>query len=430
MDGTTRATLGRIAGEQGTPSYVYFLEPIRARCDRVREAFGGRFDISYAVKCNPNQAVLRAIRDKVVALDTSSIGEVERAQRAGYPPSDLSFSGPAKRRGELKRSVSLGVGQMVCESLRELEELDELAGKAGRTMSVLVRLNPRRVPSHFGVSMAGRPSQFGVDEEEADQLLARRRQWRNLDLAGFHIYSATNSLNAAAIIDNFGIFVELFQYLAEGHALSPRTLVFGSGFGIPYHDGDAELSLDELAWKINPMIDAMRERPLLSAARCVLEMGRYLVGPHGFLLTSVVSEKDSRGTKIRMCDAGFNNHLAACGMMGSLIRRNWPIWKVSGGSDEPAGEYTLVGPLCTTIDQIATHIRLPDLRRGDVLAIGSSGAYGLTASPTRFISHPEPAELAVLASGEVQDVSEAEPWRAAPEVQGRAWRRSSSSHTP
>jgi diaminopimelate decarboxylase len=85
--------------------------------------------------------------------------------------------------------------------------------------------------------------------------------------------------------------------------------------------------------------------------------------------------------------------------MGSMIRRNWPMWKVNTAGDEPARDYWLVGPLCTTIDTLAYQVRLPELHRGDVIAVGSSGAYGLTASPTRFISHPQPREYAVVGRG-------------------------------
>ena len=126
------------------------------------------------------------------------------------------------------------------------------------------------------------------------------------------------------------------------------------------------------------------------------------------VLTRVVNVKESRGTRIAVCDAGFNNHLAACGMMGAVIRRNWPISKVTGSADQELVEHTLAGPLCTSIDTLGTKVLLPRLQRGDVLAIGSSGAYGLSASPTRFISHPEPREWLVDATqpGGLVDVTE------------------------
>src|SRR6185437_15285837 len=114
-----------------------------------------------------------------------------------------------------------------------------------------------------------------------------------------------------------------------------------------------------------------------------LEMGRWLVGPSGWLLTSVIAEKNSRRVHFRLCDAGFNNHLAACGMMGTVIRRNWRLHNLSNPQGPPHA-YTLAGPLCTSIDLLASDLTLPELRVGDVVAVENSGAYGLGASPTRF----------------------------------------------
>lgn len=413
-----RAIMLDAARRYGTPSYIYFVDRMRKRFDTVRKAFGGRFEISYAVKSNPNAELMRRISDKIVTFDCSSIGEVERALAIGHPASRLTFSGPAKRVAELRRAIEVGAGEIVCESESEIEDLDRLAGEAGKSLPFFIRINPTRAPKYFGVNMAGKPSQFGIDEEELAETIAHLDRWKNIRLEGFHIYSGTNCLNAEAIADNFDIFIELFTRFSKLSDLEPRKLIFGSGFGIPYHLDQQPLDLAETAERINPKIDAMRENPRLAKAQCVLEMGRYLVGPEGYLLTSVVREKTSRGTEVRLCDAGFNNHLAACGMMGTVIRRNWPIWKINTRGDEPENEYQLVGPLCTTIDQIATRIVQPRLSRGDLLAIGCSGAYGLTASPSRFISHPEPREVMVVESGEgptLLDVTDSsEPVRVLP----------------
>lgn len=405
----TRSILQRVAREHPTPAYVYFLDRIRDRFDRVRDAFEGRFAISYAVKANPCVPLIERILDKVATLDVSSIGEAERGLHAGCPAERMTFSGPAKRRFELERAVEIGLGEMVCESVRELEALDEIARAAGRTMDCLIRINPRRAPRKFGVQFAGKPSQFGIDEEDVEGVLARFGQWPSLRLIGFHIYSGTNSLDADAISENFAIFIELFARFAEVIGITPRKLVFGSGFGIPYYPDDTPLDLDRIASLINPQIDAMRANPRLARAELVLEMGRYLVGPEGYLLTRVVGEKASRGAEIRLCDAGFNNQLAACGMMGAVIRRNWSISNVSADDARPTAEYVLVGPLCTSIDTLASEIDLPEVRVGDVLGVASSGAYGLTSSPTRFISHPEPREILVVGESEgaeILDVTE------------------------
>jgi diaminopimelate decarboxylase len=269
---------------------------------------------------------------------------------------------------------------------------------------VLVRINPAKGPKRFGVNFSGRASQFGVDEEVMGQVLPQIAALPNLRLAGFHIYSGTNSLDPEAIAENFGIYIHLFREASRLCQIEPEKLIFGSGFGLPYGEGAEPLDVAALAALTGPMIDELRAEPLFARAACVLEMGRWLVGPAGWLLTSVVSEKSTRGVEMRLCDAGFNNHLAAFGMMGTVIRRNWGVRNVTRPNAPPAA-YTLAGPLCTSIDVLATNISLPEVRVGDVLAVENSGAYGLTASPTRFISHPEPVEV-LLSEGRATDVSE------------------------
>ena len=410
MDDTTRSILQYAAKKHSTPAFVYFIDRIRDRFDLVRDAFEGRFAISYAVKSNPCVPLIERILDKVTTLDVSSIGEAERGLHAGCSPERMTFSGPAKRRFELERAVEIGIGEMVCESVGELEMLDQLARAAGRTMHCLLRINPATSPRKFGAQFAGRPSQFGIDEEDVEPVLRRFAEWPNLRLIGFHIYSATGSLDVDAIHENFAIFIDLFSRFADVADITPRKLIFGSGFGIPYYDGDTPLDLQRLASLVNPQIDAMKENTRLADAELVLEMGRFLVGPAGYLLTSVIGAKRSRATEIRLCDAGFNNQLAACGMMGTIIRRNWIFQNISAGPERALAEHVLVGPLCTSIDTLASEIELPEVRVGDVLAIEGSGAYGLTSSPTRFISHPEPRELLVVgpAAGdaEIIDVTE------------------------
>lgn len=395
MTDDVRAALRHAISRAETPAYVYFADEIHRRVRHVHEAFGGRFEISYAVKSNPNAGVLSTLAPLVHTLDASSSGELDRGLQAGYPGSRLTFSGPAKRDFELQRAVEIGCGLVVCESSDEIGRLNEFARDADRRVSVAIRINPRRAPRKFGVNMAGKPSQFGVDEEQLEAVAAERAGWSHVDLRGFHIYSGTNSLSEEAIAENFGIFVELFTQASDLFHIHPTTLIFGSGFGIPYHDDQAPLDVPLLATLVNPLVDRLRTIGRLRGATCVLEMGRYLVGPAGYFLTRVVARKHSRGTELCLCDGGFNNHLAAFGLMGTVIRRNWSMWNLSASLGSPRHRYTLVGPLCTTIDTLAQDVELQEVAVGDVIAVGASGAYGLTASPLNFISHPPPRELLV-----------------------------------
>jgi diaminopimelate decarboxylase len=404
MESRTADALRAAAAAYPTPAYVYDIDLIVRRIGQLREAFGGRFEISYAVKANPNRALIQAIAPHVDGFDVSSLGEAGRVRRSGVDK-PVSFTGPGKSDEALRRFAVAGAGHVVLESLDEAESLSELILRHGLApQPVLLRINPVRVPRQFGASMAGRGGQFGVDEEVVPHALGVIARLGGLRLDGFHCYPATNGLQAEAVGANLAMMAELFQRSAAGLDRPPGILVFGAGFGIPYGDGEDDLDLAAVAAIAAPRLDALRGDPGFASARFVLELGRWIVGPAGHLLTRVVRTKASRGQQVRICDAGFNAHMAACGMLGGAFRRNWRIANLSnpGGPPETCD---LAGPLCTTLDRIASDIALPQVRKGDVLAIAQSGAYGLTASPTRFISHPEPLELALL-DGRIVDITE------------------------
>lgn len=399
----TDARLLEAVSRYGSPLYAYDLDAIAARFDRLNRHFGRHFGVSYAIKANPNLHLLKAMRPRLDSFDASSIAEVEQALAAGMEPARITFSGPAKREAEVRRAVQLGIGELVLESLAEAHVASAAARAAGGVQPVLVRLNPVHIPRRMGASMGGTISQFGIDEEVMEPALREIAGLPGLELTGFHVYSGSNCLDHTALTENFAIMTDLMVRAQAATGCIPRALIFGSGFGVPYLPTDTPLDDEALAAAVLPMIDALKARPAFAAARCTLEMGRWLVGEAGWLLATVIAAKSSRGAEIRLLDAGFNAGLAPWGMMGSVIRRNWKVRNLSSPGGAPA-RYTLVGPLCTSIDRLASDIELPELRVGDVIAIAGCGAYGLTASPVRFISHPEPREVAFDAAG-LRDIS-------------------------
>ncbi len=394
--------LAAAADRFGTPAYVYLTDRITARAEQLNADFGRWFKLSYAVKCNPNVALLSWLKGSVPYLDVSSIGEVRRAISAGWSASNLSFTGPAKRRAELAEAVSLGVGDVVLESLEEALALDELASAAGVKAHVLVRLSPDRVPKGFGDHMAGRPSPFGIDVEVAADVLPRIAALPNLHLAGLHIYSGTQSLKPEAIVENWRIFIDQFRKFCSLIDLCPERLVFGSGLGIPHHSGDQMLDTSAISAAIGTDLEALKAEPRFASTELVLELGRYLVGEAGVFLTSVLRVKSSRGSKIILCDAGMNGHLAATGQFGMVLRRNYLMHRVGGG--ETTEKVDVHGPLCTSIDRLASGVELPALSPGDIIAVYPSGAYGPTASPQSFISHPVMREL-LIEGDQITDIS-------------------------
>lgn len=379
-----------------TPSYVYMLDEMFSHIDGLTEAFKSDFKISYAIKSNPNSALLSRLKPHIDLLDASSIGEVEAALDAGYSPAEISFSGPAKRLFELQRAAELIGLKVVCESVSEMQSLNEIAKNQGTKIDILIRINPLKVPRSFGINMAGAASPFGIDEEVLDDAAIALKQMRNLNLLGFHAYSATNSLNIDAIEENFAIFIQLFEKAAETFSILPKYLIFGAGFGIPYTLKDEPIDQQKLQIKILTRIKSIASKRRLKSSQCILETGRYLVGPYGYFLTRVVNTKSSRGSEVCICDGGMNNHLAACGLMGMFLRRPWPMWNLSATDEKTLGKFTVTGPLCTTIDTLGRDVEISEPKVGDVIAVGSSGAYGPTASPINFIGHPHPREYLIV----------------------------------
>ena len=385
-----------IAHDFGTPCFVYFMDQVCARVGHVRAAFGGRFRVSYAVKSNPNPGILRRMRGAVDMLDVSSAGEILLAVESGWQPGTLSFTGPGKTRDELQTAVDIGVGEVVVESVDEAQLLNSITGAARMRQAVVMRIAPSRVPRGFGLNMSGKPSQFGVDEEEVDTAVSVVRGLPHLDLCGFHIYSGTQCLKAEAIVENYENFISIFKQVCHAHGLKPRKLIFGSGIGIPYYENDSPVDLRAIGASINPALDALKAAPLFTATELVLETGRYLLGEAGVYVTRVIRKKHSRGTDICICDGGMNHHLGATGHLGSVVQRNYRMFKIAEGEGEAAEQaYDLVGPLCTTIDTLGRRVKFRGLEAGDLIGIGCSGAYGLTASPIYFIGHAPPKEIIV-----------------------------------
>src|SRR5262249_31735370 len=202
----------------------------------------------------------------------------------------------------------------------------------------------------------------------------------HLRLAGFHIYSGTQCLKTDALAENYEIFLDIFRRFSEAHDVTPEKLIFGSGIGIPYHDGDHSVDLAPVAERINPQLAALQREPRFAGARLLLETGRYLVGEAGSYLTRGGNRKASRGAHLCTFDGGMNHHRGAAGHLGMVLHRPYRMLKVS--SDRPDGPeqaYDLFGPLCTSIDHLGRGVKFPGLDVGDVIGVGCSGAYGVTA---------------------------------------------------
>jgi diaminopimelate decarboxylase len=382
--------ISAIADELGhTPFYAYDRAVMTRKVQELRAALPADVEIHYAMKANPMPAVVRHFCGIVDGIDVASAGEMDVALAAGMRPELVSFAGPGKSLAELERAVAAGIIINV-ESELEMRRIAAIARETGRKPKVAVRVNPDFELKSSGMKMAGGPKQFGVDAERVPQML-RDLAALPLEFWGFHIYSGSQNLRPEIISDAQQKSAALAVDLAR-HAPAPvRLLNLGGGFGIPYFPGEKPLDLAPIGENLRSLVPTIKTA--LPRAIIALELGRYLVGESGVYICRVIDKKISRGHVFLIADGGLHHHLAASGNFGQVIRKNYPVLvanRIGAGRRENA---SVVGPLCTPLDLLADRMDLAEAEVGDLIAVFQSGAYGLTASPRGFLSHPEPAEL-------------------------------------
>ena len=380
----------RLAQRVGsTPFYAYDRKLLSERAGQVRDCLPEGVRLHYSVKANPMPALVQHMAQLVDGLDVASGGELKVALDAGVAPECISFAGPGKSPAELAQAIAAGV-HIHAESERELRLLAQLGQQMGIAPLVVIRVNPDFELKGSGMRMGGGAKQFGIDAEAMPRVLALAREL-GLDVLGFHIFSGSQSLKAEAIIEAQTQTFALAQALAKHSPAPVRVLNIGGGFGIPYFPGESPLDLAPIAAHLREKLPRLQQA--LPQAQVIIELGRYLVGEAGVYVARIIDRKVSRGQVFLVTDGGLHHHLAASGNFGQVIRKNYPvaIGNRMGATDTEV--VSIVGPLCTPLDLLADKMELPRAEVGDLAVVFQSGAYGLTASPGGFLSHPAPSEV-------------------------------------
>jgi diaminopimelate decarboxylase len=384
--------LPRLAAIVGrTPFYAYDRSLLDMRVQELRDALPAAVSVHYAMKANPMPALVAHMARRVDGIDVASGGELRVALDAGAPPADISFAGPAKSEAELAQAVASRILVNV-ESFREVELLADISRALALPARIAVRVNPDFELKTSGMKMGGGPKQFGVDAEQVPALLDRIGA-HGLAFEGFHLYAGSQNLKADSICEAQQKSYALALQLAQ-HAPAPvRVLNLGGGFGIPYFPGDERLDLRPIGENLASLVaSAGTDMP---QARIAIELGRYLVGEAGVYVCRVIDRKISRGHVFLITDGGLHHHLAASGNFGQVIRKNYPLAIGNRMDGAPRETASVVGPLCTPLDLLGDHMDLPAARPGDLVVVFQSGAYGASASPQRFLSHPPADETLV-----------------------------------
>ena len=378
-----------LAGEHGTPLVVYNGGAVQRRIKAVHAAFEGEVHLLYATKANSHPDLLSLMAPELDGADVTSAGALEAAVESGFESSRVQFTSPGKNGADLKTALDAGATTVIgCSS--ESLDLAALARERGidpASVPVLIRINPQQRIHAFRSATGGVPSPFGIPEEEVAKHLSAVRA-HGLRPRGLHVHRGSQCTSATAFSKHVDQVLTLAEELHHKYDL-PLHINFGGGLGVAPTDSP-RLPLESLGRRVARTLRAFRRaHPLATFA---IEPGRYLVSEAGTLLLKVVRRRVVRGTTFVVLDGGIDVFLFATQRM-----RHGPPPPMSNLSrpDAPSEIVTLVGPSCTSEDTLAVGIPLPHLARGDILALGQSGAYAAGASISGFLGRAPAKEVVI-----------------------------------
>ena len=375
--------LDEIAREAGTPTYVYSHAAIARAYTELDEAFSGLDHlVCYAVKANGNLAVLRTLASLGAGADIVSGGELYRAMRAGFDPKKVVFAGVGKTEAELLAGLGERILLFNVESASELERLEQLAARFGKRARVSLRVNPDvDAGSHDHITTGRERDKFGIPVDQALELAERAKRYRCVDIIGVHQHIGSQITKLQPFRDSVERSAGLVEELQE-RGFDIQYFNIGGGLGIRYKDEETSTPR-ELVEEIRPILGRLQKGPV----KILCEMGRYISGGAGVLLTGVVYRKTSGEKDFIVADAGMNDLLRP-----SLYDAHHEVLPVR--EDGAVARADLVGPVCESGDYLARDRELPDAREGDLLAVMDAGAYGFSMA-SNYNSRPRPAEVMV-----------------------------------
>ena len=381
--------LADLAERYGTPLYVYHRPSIASRVAGVRAAFRDHpTRLCYSVKANSNLRLLKWLAGLEVDFDVVSEGELDRLAEVGVPFERVVFAGVGKTARELERAVGSGLWMINVESVEEAERLGGLAAGRGIRAPVSLRLNPDvDARTHRHITTGRKIDKFGIALAEFPPLLEWIVGSPGLELVGLHMHLGSQITDAEPYAAGLDVLLDCGR--AARTAGAPlRWINAGGGFGISY-DGEPVPGPDDYARAIVPRVRQF-------GAELLLELGRYLVGPAGCLLTRVLYRKERDGRPLAVVDAGMTDLMRPA--LYEARHRIWPVVARDGERPTDVG-----GPICESSDFLGRDRPLPPLEPGDLLAVLDAGAYGMAMS-SHYNSHPRAAEVWITEDGSVETI--------------------------
>ena len=376
IDGVLHAenvAIPEIAKAVGTPFYVYSTATLERHYKVFAQAFSDVDTmVCYAMKANSNQAVLKTLAKLGAGVDVVSGGELRRALAAGIPASRIMFSGVGKTVAEMDLALEAGIYCFNVESEPELEVLNLRALKVGKRAHVSFRINPDvDAGTHAKISTGKKENKFGIAYDRARAVYAHAATLAGIEVTGIDMHIGSQITELQPFEDAYRLLRELVDVLrGDGHTISHVDV--GGGLGIPYKDDNTPPPLPDA------YAETIKRQLRTLDCKIVTEPGRLIVGNAGILVTEVIYVKDG----------GEKTFVIVDGAMNDLIRPTLyeayhsirPV--VVPPADAPRIKGDVVGPVCETGDYLALDREMAEPKPGDLIAVGSAGAYGAVQAGT------------------------------------------------
>lgn len=378
--------------EQGSSrpfcAYLYDMEQLCSHVATRAKLLPPACRLFYAIKANSERPILEALAPLVHGFEVASLGEIEKV-RAVSPDIPILFGGPAKTEEEIEGAIRHNVSLIHVESEHELRKIAHISASTGTSVSVLLRVNLRGPLPDATLAMAGRPTQFGIDETQIPELIRLSKQFQTIKLEGFHFHSLSNNLDAEQHVRLVEHYCQRAHEWSKEFGLSLSYLNAGGGIGVNYRDLDKQFDWERFCLRLGEMLRAISPAGLTLFFEC----GRYLSASSGYYATEVVDIKQNHGKHFALVRGGTHHFRLPASWQIShpflvIEREQWPYSFERKELFET--EITVAGELCTPKDVMAKDAFVSRLRIGDVILFPFAGAYGWSISHHDFLSHPHP----------------------------------------
>lgn len=357
-----------VASRTGTPFYLYSYSALVENFKRVKEAFSTFSPlICYSLKANSNLTLCACLSSLGAGADVVSGGELYTALRAGFPPERIVYAGVGKTQQEIEYALNQNILLFNVESEEELEEIARAAGRLDKKAPVSIRVNPDIDPeTHHYIATGKKENKFGVCFKKAEQLYKEAAKIRSVEARGIHIHIGSQIINMEPYVKSLEKLKNFILKLQNLH-INLSYLDIGGGFGIKYKDEEEDFPVEEFARKITSFFP--------QNMRLILEPGRYIVGNTAALITKALYRKKGVTKKFLVVDAGMNDFIRP-----ALYGAYHQILPVKRASSAAPWKVSIVGPVCESGDFFLQDVDFPAVKKGELLAILNTGAYGFSMS--------------------------------------------------